>query len=237
MTGTATKVPEIYKAIGAVRQKMKSLQKNGVGPSTQGGYKFLSIDDILAEVKPLEDEHGIISWMEDSKTEYYYNTGALMTDGRTPRLSIQAHGEYTFTYASTKDGSTLSTKVPGEAVDASDKASRKAVTQAQKIANITLYNIITGEADPDSEDGGSANNAPAKNSPLAKAKASAPARPAATPKNNRDIIVEKFVNSGKMTNDEVKAVVVQVQADAKGAGKPEPKGNDLYAEVLKRLDS
>lgn len=232
MTATSVKVPEIYKAIGAVRAEMRSLQKNGVGPSTQGGYKFLSIDDILAEVKPLEDKHGIISWMEESKTEFYYNTGALATDGRTPRLSIQAHGEYKFTYASTKDGSTLSTVVPGEAIDSSDKATRKAVTQAQKIANITLYNIITGEQDPDSEDGGKANEAPAKNSPLSKARASAPAAKKPT---SHETIKANYLDTGKAELDDVKALVAKVKADAKGAGKPEPSGEALYAEVLKQL--
>jgi hypothetical protein len=53
------------------------------------------------------------------------------------------------TYISTEDGSQFTVQVSAEGADNGDKGGRKAVTQAQKIANLLTFNIATGEPDPD----------------------------------------------------------------------------------------
>jgi hypothetical protein len=53
------------------------------------------------------------------------------------------------TYISLEDGSEFVTTVIAEGADNGDKGGRKAVTQAQKIANLLTFNIATGEPDPD----------------------------------------------------------------------------------------
>lgn len=145
---------KIYEKILEVRKNLPALAKNGVGPQTQGSYKFLSIDDILEKVAPLEDEHGIISYPVDHQVTFHYNAAADKADGRVPRENVQALTDYVFRYVAVEDGSFIDVSVPGEGTDSQDKGTRKATTQAQKIANILLYRIITGEADPDAQDGG-----------------------------------------------------------------------------------
>ena len=53
------------------------------------------------------------------------------------------------TYISVEDGSEFTVSVTAEGADNGDKGGRKAVTQAQKIANLLTFNIATGEPDPD----------------------------------------------------------------------------------------
>ena len=53
------------------------------------------------------------------------------------------------TYISIEDGSEFAVQVSSEGADNGDKGGRKAVTQAQKIANLLTFNIATGEPDPD----------------------------------------------------------------------------------------
>ena len=67
-------VPAIYARVNEIRKKVGRIAKNGVGPQTQGSYKFLAIDDILEAVKPLEDEAGIISYPLNHSVTFHYNT-------------------------------------------------------------------------------------------------------------------------------------------------------------------
>lgn len=229
MTETKTEVPAIYTAIATIRKDLPTLSKNGTGPSTQGGYKFLSIDDILTAVRPLEVREGVISYPVQSDTGYHYNTALPRDDGRKPSEAVQAIGTMVFRYVAIADGSHIDVEVPAEAMDTSDKATRKYVTQAQKIANITLYNIITGEPDPDSQDGG-AEVASAPN-PVA-SKVAAAREPRTAPKRedtpSQKIIREKYVDTGKVTQ----ARAVEMTKTAQQGGL---KGEDAYAAVLKIL--
>lgn len=176
---TKTVVPGIYAKIATVRKKLPVLAKNGVGPSAQGGYKFLSIDDILSAVVPLENEVGIISFPVENHTDFHYNRGELPIDKRPPKENTTAMSWFVFRYVDVEDGSYIDVPVTGEGTDSQDKATRKATTQAQKIANITVYNLITGEPDPDSQNGADSNTSVPAPAPaaVAKAQATRPPRP------------------------------------------------------------
>lgn len=155
-----TKPKGIHAKILEIRKRVPVLSKNGVGPSTQGGYKFLSIDDILAAVVPLENELGVISYLTSSEVVFHYNRATDKGDGRVPKESTQGFGNFVFRFVDVDNPeSFIDVDVPAEGADTSDKATRKTVTQAQKIAKITTYDLITGEADPDAEDGAAENQA------------------------------------------------------------------------------
>jgi len=186
-------VPAIYAKVNEIRKKVGRIAKNGIGPQTQGSYKFLAIDDILEAVKPLEDEAGIISYPLNHSVTFHYNTAADKNDGRVPRENVQGLVDFVFRYVAAEDGSFIDVSVPGEGIDSQDKATRKAVTQAQKIANILLYNIITGEQDPDGQDGG----------------AEAQTTPAAS--NSTQRTVEKARNAG--TSADQKKIVAYIGKD------------------------
>lgn len=226
---TVEKVPAIYGAIANVRKEMPMLAKNGVGPSTQGGYKFLAIDDILAAVKPLEDQNDIISYLVNSEIDFHYNiapeTGK--EGGRVRKESTQGFGTFTFRYVSTKDGSFVDHVVVAEGADSSDKSTRKTVTQAQKIANITLYNIITGEEDPDAVAGGNdVSEAPRQNVPA----------PAPAPKKETWMqkVKTDFIDTNKVSKDKAREVRDNLKAEKGNSGLT---GDALYEKVYARLEN
>lgn len=144
---------EIYNKILEVQKAVKGLEKNGVGPSTQGSYKFLSVDDVLVKVKPLLDEHGIIVAPTLLDSGFEFTKALAKDDSRVPKYVTTAWVKYQFDFIAVEDGSKLSSTVIGEGADTSDKAVRKATTSAWKIALIQTFALITGEADPESQDG------------------------------------------------------------------------------------
>lgn len=230
---TSTKATNIYQKILEIRKEIPTLQKNGeLKLGNNSGYKFLAIDDILATVKPIEERHGVIVVMEDSDVSFHYNTALAKEDGRAPAEKVQAHGYFTFVAVNTEaedpDKDSYRFVVPSEGGDTSDKATRKTVTQAQKIAYITLYNLITGEPDPDGSEGANEGDTPV---PAAVAKAqSKPAAEPATRETPRTVIKEKYIDTKKKTRDEVNALVAEVK-------KSDLTGEAIYVEVLKRLDA
>lgn len=153
-TATKAKVPAIYGKMHAITSNMPTLEKNGVGPSTQGSYKFLAVDDVLHAVKPLLNEHGVIVSPTLIDKGFTFNSAAVKEDGRVPRQNVHAWVEYEYRFIAVEDGSEISVTVVGEGIDSQDKAIRKATTSASKIAFINAFTLITGEIDPDAQDGG-----------------------------------------------------------------------------------
>lgn len=160
----------ILEKILAVQSEMPRLQKEGVGPDAQGKYKYLKIDDILEKLKPLLNQHGIIvrPVLKRRESEVRWAQEAMAPEqwsGRVPKVAVREVVEYDFIFTAVEDGSEFVATVSSEAMDSQDKASRKAVTSAWKICVIQVFQIITGEPDPDGEDGvaSAQNDAPKQN--------------------------------------------------------------------------
>ena len=49
-------VPKIYKAIAAIQAGVGNIPKNGVGPASQGSYKYVKNDDILEAISKRVNE-------------------------------------------------------------------------------------------------------------------------------------------------------------------------------------
>ena len=136
-------VPKIYKAIAAIQAGVGNIPKAGVGPASQGSYKYVKNDDILEAISKLMIEHKVISRpLIAGRDLISREIGANRT---VPMTVVDLRIEY----ISIEDGSTFTVQVSGEGADNGDKGMRKAVTQAQKIANLLTFNIATGEPDPD----------------------------------------------------------------------------------------
>lgn len=242
MATTEVKIPLIYSKIATIRKEMPTLEKNGVGPSAQGGYKFLSIDDILKAVVPLENKHGVISFPIENKTDFHYNHGELPAGGRAAVQSVQGLSYFVFRYVAVEDGSYIDVPVTGEGIDNQDKATRKATTQAQKIANILTYNLITGEPDPDSQNGGGDNSASAPvPAAVAKAQGAAKSRPARPERPGASVpeempsreILKGYIDDGTLDQTDLSKMVTAKRLAAKPARSLTTEAD--YAAVLAEL--
>ena len=136
-------VPKIYNAIAKIQAGVGNIPKAGVGPASQGSYKYMKNDDILVAISKLMIENKVITRPNIKRHDLVTREiGA----NRSVAMTVV---ELEVTYISLEDGSEFVTTVIAEGADNGDKGGRKAVTQAQKIANLLTFNIATGEPDPD----------------------------------------------------------------------------------------
>lgn len=136
-------VPKIYSAIANIQAGVGNVPKNGVGPASQGSYKYVKNDDILEAISKLMIENKVITRPNIRRHEL------VTREIGANRFVAMTVVELEVTYISLEDGSEFTTVVIAEGADNGDKGGRKAVTQAQKIANLLTFNIATGEPDPD----------------------------------------------------------------------------------------
>lgn len=139
-------VPKIYHAIAAIQAGVGNIPKNGIGPASQGSYKYVKNDDILEAISKLMIENKVIT-----KPTILRHDLVTREIGANRAVAMTVV-ELQVTYISLEDGSEFTTTVTAEGADNGDKGGRKAVTQAQKIANLLTFNIATGEPDPDGID-------------------------------------------------------------------------------------
>jgi hypothetical protein len=152
--GSDMTVPKIYPAIAAIQAEVGNIPKNGIGPASQGSYKYIKNDDILEKVSELLVKHNVIV---RPRVLDYAITNRELGSSRTAPLTVLT---LETTYVSVEDGSEFTVVVSSEGADNGDKAGRKAMTQAQKMTNLLTFSIATGEPDPDGIDG--APSAPAQ---------------------------------------------------------------------------
>ena len=136
-------VPKIYNAIANIQAGVGNIPKTGVGPASQGSYKYVKNDDILESISKLMIENKVISRPNIKSHDL------VTREIGANRFVAMTVVELEVTYISLEDGSEFVTTVIAEGADNGDKGGRKAVTQAQKIANLLTFNIATGEPDPD----------------------------------------------------------------------------------------
>ena len=139
-------MPKILQAIANVQAGVGAIPKNGVGPASQGSYKYIKNDDILEKISALLVENNVI--VQPRITKHELITREIGANRTVPVVVVEL--ETTFVHA--QDGSTFTVVTAAEGADNGDKGTRKAVTQAQKIANLLTFSIATGEPDPDGED-------------------------------------------------------------------------------------
>ena len=134
---------KIYQAIAAIQAGVGNIPKNGIGPASQGSYKYVKNDDILDAISRLMVEHGVIT------RPMIINREFISREIGANRIVPITVVDLLIEYIAIEDGSSFNVQVSAEGADNGDKGMRKAVTQAQKIANLLTFNIATGEPDPD----------------------------------------------------------------------------------------
>lgn len=211
-------VPKIYSAIANIQAGVGNIPKNGVGPASQGSYKYVKNDDILESISKLMIENKVITRPNIRRHEL------VTREIGANRFVAMTVVELEVTYISLEDGSEFTTVVIAEGADNGDKGGRKAVTQAQKIANLLTFNIATGEPDPD---GMEVTAVESKASPAAKKIASASASSASKIHNE----IKAFLGA----NDLPGSVANAIGARISGGDSSWATDEKVLAEVLKAL--
>lgn len=135
---------EVYKSINAV---MSALAKTGISKdhkNAQQGYKFRGIDDIYNTLATLLSDNNLVICPTVKKREQLERT--TIKGGVIFYTSVDVD----YTIVSSKDGSSFTTSVCGEAMDSADKSTNKAMSAAYKYLCLQLFCIPT-EGDNDAD--------------------------------------------------------------------------------------
>lgn len=133
----------IYAAMAKVMKDVGFVGKTRQNP--QQGYKFRGIDDVVAACQEVLSANGVccIPFVVEREREMVpTKSGGTMA---SVRLLVDHHF-----YAT--DGSSVTARTLGEAMDSGDKASNKAMSAALKYALVEALMIPTYEADRDTEE-------------------------------------------------------------------------------------
>lgn len=135
--------PKIYSAIIGVMKDIGAVGKDKKNP--QQGFMYRGIDQIYNALQPAMIKNKVFvvpTVVSEKREERQTQRGGVLFYSR---LEIK----YTFF---TDDGSSVSAKVVGEAMDSADKATNKAMSAAYKYACFQVFCIPTEEMkDPDAE--------------------------------------------------------------------------------------
>ena len=133
----------IYAAMAKVMKDVGFGGKTRQNP--QQGYKFRGIDDVVAACQEVLSANGVccIPFVVEREREMVpTKSGGTMA---SVRLLVDHHFFAT-------DGSSVTARTLGEAMDSGDKASNKAMSAALKYALVEALMIPTYEADRDTEE-------------------------------------------------------------------------------------
>jgi hypothetical protein len=134
---------KIVESIAAIMAEVGAIGKNKT--NQQQGYAFRAIDDVVAELQPLLAKHQLVmipSVLEASRERVETRSGAAM-------FSTWLKVKHTFL---APDGSSVEAVTMGEAMDAGDKSTNKAMSAALKYALTETFLIPTHESDRDTEE-------------------------------------------------------------------------------------
>lgn len=126
--------PTVIELMTEVMRQVTSVKKSDT--NSHFGFSFRGIDTVLDSVGPALRDHGVVTIPElrEQSSEIV---------GKSHRVIVKV--AYTF-YG--PRGDSVTAVVPGEAMDAQDKASSKAMSVAYRTALIQALAIPTGERDP-----------------------------------------------------------------------------------------
>jgi hypothetical protein len=149
--------PTVYQCIAAVAA---DIAKEGIAKgkrNTQQGYQFRGIDDVYNALAPILSRHGLViipRCIARSVAERQTQKGGVLF-----YVTVEAE----FDFVSAADGSKVTARTFGEAMDSADKATNKAMSAAYKYAAFQTFCIPT-EGDNDA-DATTHEVAPAKAAP------------------------------------------------------------------------
>ena len=155
----------IFQRMSAVTSKLERVAKNLTVGIRNNAYKAVGEADVLAAVKPLEEEYGIYSYpVNRDIVETNVLTTTSEYNGQTSekkQLFLRIRTVYRFVNVDKPDDYIEITSY-ADGIDSGDKACGKAMTYADKYALLKAYKIETGD-DPDQDPSGDGKSTYKKN--------------------------------------------------------------------------
>ena len=144
-----SKSPAIYPALIKANKAIGAIAKNNA--NQQQHFMFRGVDDVYNELHPILAECGIVIIPEVESYEISEKRTKKFDSNKQPYESVTLYTRATILHHFTaEDGSCVTTKVVGEAMDSGDKGMNKAMSIALKYALFQLFTIPTKEdKDPD----------------------------------------------------------------------------------------
>lgn len=133
----------VFKALSAVMADVGAVRKGDYNEGQR--FNFRGIDAVVNAVSPALRKHGLIVTPKIHTIDY---STVEVGRNRTPMGHVRVVVEYNFTH---ENGGSVSTVVPGEAMDSGDKATAKAMSVAFRTALLQALCLPTDEPDPDSQ--------------------------------------------------------------------------------------
>lgn len=127
---------EVMKAVGGIAKKDRNQSQ---------GFNFRGIDSVVNAVSPQLQKFGVIVF--PTVEDYVYETVEIGRN-RTAMGHVKVKVSYTFAGPT---GDSIRTTVVGEAMDAGDKATAKAMSVAFRTALLQALCLPTDEPDPDAQ--------------------------------------------------------------------------------------
>jgi hypothetical protein len=155
-----TTTPNVHQAIVGMMREIKPILKEQKN-SGQGGYMFRGIDDVYNFVHPHLCKWGV--YLTSEILDESHNKGQTSTGKATNFCIMRMRYKLT-----AEDGTFATTEVSGEATDANDKSTAKALSMAYKYAFFQLLCIPIDNVDPDDGPEPHANPKANANAPKAK---------------------------------------------------------------------
>jgi hypothetical protein len=134
MTTVQAALAEVMREVGHVAKGDRNSAQN---------FNFRGIDAVVNAVGPALRKHGVIVTPDVRSCDY---GTVIVGKNRTEMGHVRLVVAYTF---HGPDGSTIVTSAPGEAMDAGDKATPKAMSVAFRTALLQALALPTDEPDPD----------------------------------------------------------------------------------------
>ena len=135
--------PQVYKAISAVTA---AFARDGIAKlhtNIRDQYQYRSIDDLLNRLGPLLARHRLCVLPRVLK----HRTASVAGEGDTLLTNVRLLAA--FDLVSARDGSAHTVQGWGEALDASDKATAKAMSSAYKCAMLQTFCVPVASEDAD----------------------------------------------------------------------------------------
>lgn len=191
---------KIREALLKVREDVGAIAK--AEKNSQQGFLFRGIDTVLKKVGPALAKHGVNCYPELVNLE----SRDVLTGGGKRMREVTVTVAYHYVGP---EGDEWTAVVPGESMDAGDKAVAKAMSVALRTAHLQTLQIPTGEADPD------ASSVTRKADPLIKVKQDIWAEAAKRwPEETHDMLMQHFAEwSGGTSADAADLEMLQRYLD------------------------